>query len=82
MEKEPCTMEEDVWKKKNIGGRQQRPKKGCINNQERLLWLENDYIDGSKKICKEDIMMKRGLWVFCTYEEPKKNFNKWANYVI
>ena len=46
---------------KNIGGRQQRPKKGYINNQERLLWLENDYIDGLKKICKEDIMMKHGM---------------------
>ena len=50
-----------MFEKKYIGGRQQRPKKGCINNQERLLWLENDYIDGSKKICKEDIMMKHGL---------------------
>ena len=46
--------------------------KDCINDQERLLGLENGYIEGLKKIGEEDVVMKHGLRVFVGKRDPKR----------
>ena len=64
--------EGDVWK---------MPKKGYINDQERILWPENGYIKGLKKISEENIIMKHDLQVF-VHKSPKINekLTIWAIY--
>ena len=64
--------EGDVWK---------MPKKGYINDQEMLLWPENGYIKGLKKISEENIIMKHDLQVF-VHKSPKINekLTIWAIY--
>ena len=53
---ESCIFEgDDVWK---------ISKKGRINDQQRLLGLDNGYIEGLKKINEENIIIKHGLRVF------------------
>ena len=46
--------------------------KDSINDQERLLGLENGYIEGLKKISEEDVVMKHGLQVFVRKRDPKR----------
>ena len=63
--------EGDVWK---------MPKKGYINDQEMLLWPENSYIKGLKKISEENIIMKHDLQVFVR-KSPIIN-EKWTIWAI
>ena len=48
------------------------PMNGCINDQESLIGLKNGYIEGLKKISKENIVMKHDLRVFVRKRVKKK----------
>ena len=51
------------------------PMNGCINDQESLIGLKNGYIEGLKKISKENVVMKHGLRVFVRKRVKKKMRN-------
>ena len=57
------------------------PLNGCINDQESLIGLKNGYIEGLKKISKENVVMKHGLQVFVR-KRVKKIYEKWPIWVI
>ena len=63
-----------LWRKNHAQWRTtfENAEEGYINDQDRLLWLENGNIEGEKKIGEEDIMMKNDLWVFVHRGDPKK----------
>nr|POE45030.1 hypothetical protein CFP56_76876 [Quercus suber] len=67
-----------LWRKNHAQRRTtfENAKEGCINDQDRSLWLENGNIEGEKKIDEEDIVMKNDLRVFVHRRDPKKESNK------